>query len=252
MNGISIFDGLKFDISVSILMMKRYITVFTLLLCGLGSVAQNQDPNSPGFDLGYTDSTMMEQTPMDGDGEEKQPEVSPVKPYERIVLAMDTLTNLITYSGVVEQEESSSDSLYVRMKAFASKTFTAAGAKEKDSKMMFEVDKKNQKLVINGVLPAYSYANKYAKKPIGTYQFKMTILIKEGRYKYTITNLVHQGIAPNVGTPTRNYFEYYYTTTTNIRGVDQILRYADKDINQMLENFKKALKEPVLVDEDEW
>ena len=227
--------------------MKRFTGVLALLLCAFVSSAQNQDPNSPGFDFNFTDSTNLEQT-TDENGE-KPAEASPVKPYERIVLAMDTLTNLITYSGVVEQEESSSDSIYGRIKTFAAKTF-ANGAK--DPKLMFEVDKKNQKLVIAGVLPAYSYANKYAKKPIGTYQFKMTILIKEGRYKYTISNLVHEATKPNVGTPARNYFEYYYTTTTNIRGVDQILRYADKDINLMIENFKKALKEPVLVDEDEW
>ncbi len=232
-------------------MMKRYTGLLVLLLCAFVGAAQNQDPNSPGFDFNFTDSTNMQQNSDGTDGGEdgEQPEASPVKPYERIVLAMDTLTNLITYSGIIEQEESSSDSLYGRIKTFAVKTF-ANGAK--DPKMLYESDKKNQKLVINGVLPAYSYANKYAKKAIGTYQFKMTILIKEGRYKYTISNLVHEGNKPNTGVPSRNYFEYYYTTTTNIRGVDQILRYADKDINLMIENFKKALKEPVFVDEDEW
>ncbi len=227
--------------------MKRTISVFTLLLLTLTGFAQHQDPTSPGFDFNYLDSTDTEQS-ADEDGEGKA-EDTPAKPYERIVLTMDTLTNLITYSGVVEQEESSSDSLYARTKTFAAKTFVGVG---KESKAMFDVDKKGQKLIINGVLPAYSYGNKYSKKLIGTYQFKMTVLIKEGRYKYIITNLVHEGIKPNVGTPSRSYFEYYYTTTTNIKGTDQILRYADKDINELIENYKKAMKEPVLVDEDEW
>jgi hypothetical protein len=31
-----------------------------------------------------------------------------------------------------------------------------------------------------------------------------------------------------------------------------ILRFADKDINEMIEDFKKAMKERVAVDEDEW
>lgn len=220
------------------------VVVFTAFV---GS-AQVQDPNSPGFDLNMTgDSTLTDV--LSSEDEQPQPEAPPAKPYERITLTMDSLTNLIVYTGVVEQEESSSDSLYVRTKNFATK-FLAGGAKE--PKALYEIDKKNQKLVINAIMPAYSYANKYAKKPIGTFQFKMTVLIKEGRYKYVITNLVHEGIKPNVGTPQRNYFEYYYTTTTNIRGVDQILRYADKDINAMLENLKKALKEPVVMDEDEW
>jgi hypothetical protein len=227
--------------------MKIFLSAAIVCLCTFQVWSQNQDPNSPGFDFNLTtDSTITEssETPTEG-----QPEAAPAKPYERITLYIDTLTNLIVYTGVVEQEESSSDSIYVRAKNFANKHFTG-GAKE--VKGLFEVDKKNQKLVINAVLPAYSYANKYAKKPIGTYQFKMTLLIKEGRYKYVITNLVHEGTKPNVGVPSRNYFEYYYNTMTNIKGVDQILRYADKDINAMLEGFKKSLREPVVLDEDEW
>lgn len=227
--------------------MKKYIGVFAIVLVGFCATAQNQDPTSPGFDFNtMTTDSLSTETPADG---EETPEATPVKPYERIVLAMDTLTNLIVYTGIVEQEESSADSVYVRAKNFATKVLSG---NVKEPKGLFEVDKKNQKLVINAIMPAYNYANKYAKRPIGTYQFKMTVLFKEGRYKYTITNLVHEGIKPNVGVPTRNYFEYYYTTTTGIKGVDQILRYADKDINAMLENFKKALREQIVIDEDEW
>lgn len=228
--------------------MKKYLGVVVLLTVGFAGWAQVQDPNSPGFDFNMgTDTTNTDGTQ---DGEEQAHDAPPPpKPYERIVLNMDSLTNLIVYSGVVEQDESSSDSLYTRAKVWASKVF---GGNNKDPKGLYEVDKKIQKLVINGVLNAYSYANKYTKQPIGTYQFKLTLLFKEGRYKYTITNLVHEGLKPNSGTPQRNYFEYYYTTTTNIKSVDSILRYADKDINKMIENMKKSLKEQLVIDEDEW
>lgn len=230
--------------------MKKYLLFILSSAVVSFSWAQNQDPASPGFDFNMmtTDSTSTESSE-GGDGSQS-PEATPAKPYERIVLAMDTITNLIVYTGVVEQEESSSDSLYARTKSFAQK-FLAGGPKA-DPKVLFDVDKKNQKLVINGVLTAYSYSNKYTKREIGTYQFKMTVLFKEGRYKYTITNLVHEGLKPNIGVPQRNYFEYYYTTTTGIRQVDQILRFADKDITKMLENYKKAMKEKLELDEDEW
>lgn len=178
--------------------------------------------------------------------EEPKPEEPVVKPYERIVLEFDSGTNLITYSGVVEQPESSSDSLYIRAKKWSTQTFTGSG------KAMYELDKKNQKLVINGSIPAFAYGNKYSKRPIGRFSFKMTVWFKEERYKYQISNLVHEGEKPNQGSAPRNYFEYYYTTTTNIRGCDQILRFADKDLNKMIDDFKKAMKEPRLVDEDEW
>jgi hypothetical protein len=230
--------------------MKKYFGVVVLLAMSFAGWSQTQDPNSPGFDFNMGDSTVTDSSTITDDGGEQAQEAPPPpKPYERIVLAVDTLTNLITYTGIVEQEESSSDSIYSRAKAWASKIFAP---NQKDPKALFEVDKKNQKLVINGVLQASSYANKYAKQPMGTYQFKLTLLIKEGRYKYTITNLVHEGIKPNSGVPLRNYFEYYYNTTTNIKGVDSILRYADKDINKMIEALKKSLKEQIIVDEDEW
>jgi hypothetical protein len=232
--------------------MRKYLGVMVLLAVGYTAWSQTQDPNSPGYDFNMGMDTTATDTSTDGsgstDGEEAQAPPPP-KPYERVVLNIDTLTNLITYAGIVEQEESSSDSIYGRAKTWANKVFAA---NQKDPKFLYEIDKKNQKLVINGVIPAYSYANKYTRQPIGTYQFKLTLLIKEGRYKYTITNLVHEGPKPNVGTPQRSYFEYYYTTTTNIKGVDSILRYADKDIQKMIENLKKSLKEQLLVDEDEW
>ncbi|MES2558532.1 MAG: DUF4468 domain-containing protein [Bacteroidota bacterium] len=229
--------------------MKKYFSVVVVVVAGFFASAQNQDPTSPGFDFNATpDSTNTTTDTQEGDQTAETAVV--VKPYERIVLAMDSLTNLITYAGVVEQEESSSDSLYFRTKKWAIKTFSENGKSE--PKGMYELDKKNQKLIINGSIPAYTYANKYAKQPNGRYLFKMTVLIKEGRYKYTITNLAHEAVKPNQGTPNRNYFEFYYTTTTNIKGVDSILRYADKDINKMIDSYKKALKEKPVVDEDEW
>ncbi|MFN6081853.1 MAG: hypothetical protein ACK44P_03605, partial [Bacteroidota bacterium] len=79
-----------------------------------------------------------------------------------------------------------------------------------------------------------------------------TVWIKEGRYRYSITNLVHEGIKGNAGEATRNYFEYYYTTTINIKGSDQTLRYADKELNKMINGFVKAMKDPVFVDEEDW
>jgi hypothetical protein len=230
--------------------MKKY---HILLICFLLSctVWAQQNPDSPGFDFTTEnpDSANLEST-SDNAEDPEQSTAAPVKPYERIVLNVDSLTNLITYTGIIEQEESSSDSLYVRFKLFAQKEL--AGGPKADAKTLYEVDKKNQKVIINATMPAYSYANKYAKKGIGKYQFKMTILFKEGRYKYTITNLVHEAEKPNVGTPARNYFEYYYSTNTSIKTVDSILRWADKDIQAMLDNMKKSMKEPIVVDEDEW
>ena|ERR1043166_3995741 len=210
--------------------------------------AQVQDPNSPTYDLNYTDSTQTDSSASEGtatDSSAKENIDPALRPYQRMVLTMDSVTNLITYSGVVEQEESGSDSLYTRAKRFANKYLGKGN--------IFELDKRNQKLIIAGTVPAYSYPNKYSKRPIGHYEFKMTVLIKEGRYKYTINNLLHEAVKPQAGgKPQRNYFEYYYTTNNNVQLADRILRYADRDLNELIERFKVAMREPKLQDEDDW
>ena len=217
----------------------RNLFVLLLTIGSQYSFAQVQDPNSPGYDYGSTDSTQQ-------NSENTDTATTVVeKPYQRIVLNFDSTTNLITYGAVVEQEESGSDSLYFRAKKFAEKVFG------KD-KSIYEVQKNGQKLVLNASIPAYSYGNKYNKKVIGKYEFKMTVLVKEGRYKYTITNLVHQGNPPSTGKPFRNYFEYYYNSTINVKTYDTILRFADKDIKETMARFQTSMKEPKLIDEDEW
>jgi hypothetical protein len=230
-------------------LMKKAFLMLAFGVTSLYVFSQTQDPNSPGFDFGTTTPTdTTTPTPIEGEGNGEESEQTPVvKPYVRIILNVDSVTNLISYVGVVEQEETGSDSLYIRAKRWATQKF-AGGT----SKAIFDVDKKNQKLVINAWLPAYAYGNKYAKRDIGKYEFKVTIWIKEGRYKYQISNFVHEAVKPAQGTPQRNYFEYYYTATTNIKGNDQMLRFADRDINLLVENMKKNMKDPIVVDEEEW
>lgn len=220
----------------------------TFCLIGFAQI-QNPEENSGGYGFGNPDSTQSEQeldengNPIEAGSEGGAPTA---KPFERIVLNIDSVTNLITYLGVVEQEESGSDSLYTRAKRWAMARFG------KNAKAVFEIDKKNQKLVINAVLTAYSYGSKYTKREIGKYQFKMTIWIKEGRYKYQMSNFVHVGVKPNNGDPTRNYFEYYYTSTKAVKIYDKILRDADSDIKKLMADFTKSMKDPIIVDEEDW
>ncbi|MFY8189476.1 MAG: DUF4468 domain-containing protein [Bacteroidia bacterium] len=209
--------------------------------------AQVEEP-TPEFDLAEPDSSaiMEEDTTgqeLDENGNPKDAKAT-FKPYQRIVLVIDSATNLITYNGVMEQEESGSDSLYIRAKRWV--------AANLGKEVKLEMDKRNQKLTYIGSIPAYSYLNKYTKRPMGRFEFKLTILIKEGRYRYQISNIVHESVKPADGKGTRNYFEYYYTSTVKVREHDAILRNADRDILKLIESLKAALREPVIVDEDDW
>lgn len=210
------------------------------------SFAQVQNETTPGYDFSAPPDSVQTDTTVQSGEETPQEPVDPLlKPYERIVLNIDSSTNLITYYGVVEQEESGSDSLYLRAKKWITNTFG------KDVKL--ELDKRNQKITYVVGTTAYAYTSKYSRRDIGRYEFKITFFIKEGRYKYQISNLVHETTKPAAGgKPTRNYFEYYYTSTTRVRENDIILRNADKDINRFIESLKKAMREPIIVDEDDW
>ncbi len=223
------------------------IVLFAILtLLSQFSRAQVQDVNSPGFDFNTPDSTKVDSS-QNGEESSGNPvgKLDPaMRPYERIILFIDSATNLISYNVIMEQEESGSDSLYARMKRWA----TAYLGKD----IKIEVDKRNQKLTYIGSTPAYTYVGKYTKRNIGRYEFKITFLIKEGRYKFIITNLVHESVKPAEGKGSRNYFEYYYASTSHIRENDMILRNADKDIHTMINSIITALREPMLVDEDDW
>jgi hypothetical protein len=229
-------------------LIKKYFTLIVFALLGNLAFAQVQDPASPGFDFTNPDTLTVDSSNMDPTLDmtnSKDPIDPTLKPYERIVLNVDSATNLITYSGVVEQEESGSDSLYLRTKRWAEKTLG------KDTKI--ELDKRNQKIVYIAYVPAYSYLNKYTKRNIGRYEMRLTIYIKEGRFKYQISNLVHESVKPAGSTKAnRNYFEYYYTSITNVRQNDAVLRAADKDLNELINSYKAALREPKIIDEDDW
>ena len=225
--------------------MKKLFIISVVGALSFSAFAQKQDPKTQGFDFQgmQTDTAKAAGVPEVVAPQDTTPAV---KPYERLVLNVDSVTNLISYVGVVEQEETGSDSLYVRVKRWATNKFAKGG------KSIFDLDKRNIKVVINGWMPAYAYGGKYTKRDIGKYEFKMTVWIKEGRYKYQISNFVHEGLKSNEGSVVRNYFEYYYTSLTNIKGNDMTLRFADKDINKLIEDLKKHMKDPIVVDEEEW
>lgn len=234
-------------------LMNKRILILVFGIFSFTAYAQKQDPKTQGFDpfsKQQPDSSASSAT----DSLPKKDTTPIVKPFERLILNVDSVTNLITYVGIVEpsdintnpDETTSSDSLYLRAKRWAVRKF-AGGAKN-----LFDVDKRNVKIVINAWMPAYAYSNRYTKRDVGKYEFKMTIWIKEGRYKYQLSNFVHEALKSNEGAVVRNYFEYYYTSPNSVKGNDATLRYADKDIHRLIEDFKKHMKDPVVVDEEEW
>ncbi|MCB9251612.1 MAG: DUF4468 domain-containing protein [Flavobacteriales bacterium] len=171
------------------------------------------------------------------------------KPYIRFEVPFDTITELVTYTAVVEEEEAGTDSLYWRAKRWINYEFSKKDMKKKITKD----DKKEFKIIMVGVFPLFIEANKYSKVPNGSIQFDMELRFKEGRYRYKINNLVHL-VPPPPGEKNDivTYFEFYRKSTINPKGNDMVLISADKKIHKMIDALQKYCKEPIYVDDDDW
>lgn len=170
------------------------------------------------------------------------------KPYVRFIVPFDTITELVTYTEIVNEEEAGTDSLYWRAKRWIKQEFK--GTKKQVIK---KDDKKEFKIVMEGEFPLFIEANKFSKSQNGKVMFDMELRFKEGRYKYKINNLVHV-VQPPPGEDKeiKTYFEFYRKSTVNPKGNDAVLIAADKKIQKMIKDLKRYCKEPIFVDDDDW
>ena len=170
------------------------------------------------------------------------------KPYIRFIAPFDSITELVTYSEIINEEEAGTDSLYWRAKRWLKHEFKGA-----NKVVIKKDDKKEFKVVMVAEFPLYMEANKFSKALNGKVVFDFEMRFKEGRFKYKINNLVHV-VEPPPGEDKqiKTYFEFYRKSTINPRGNDAVLIAADKKIQSMVKNMKKYCKEPIFVDDDDW
>jgi hypothetical protein len=240
--------------------MKHLIlTISILILLVIGNKVEAQNGTSPGgYDNYYDyennpDSTV---TPEEGgyddydpfSNDPKKPKKTEKKPYVRIVMPFDTITELITYAGVVETEESYYDSLYLRAKRYLMSRFSL---KDKDFK---ETALEMDKIIMTLNLPYKVQRNKFVMDDVGNLEFKLALRFKDGKYKYIINHLKHILPTNSSGSTQRDYayLEFYTKTERNMIYNDFLLRAADKQINSLIGEIKLALREPIIVDEDDW
>lgn len=142
---------------------------------------------------------------------------------------IDSSTSLITYSEVVEQEVTASDSLYAR----ATKICNQLNGK-------FIEQKKNQKLSFMLQIPAYYFDSLSIKRELGNVHFIMTLFIKEGRYRYKISNL-------SLDHWIKNEIPFEHVVL-----IANILKNAHHDIISLTRDFKKRMLDPIILNEEDW
>lgn len=95
------------------------------------------------------------------------------------LLPYDADTHLITYQGVVEVAGASKDQLYTRAYDWMLRTFrTSNNVTQK---------KEADQVVGSGAWPVLIY-----HQDAGTVVHTLTVYVKDGRYKYVLSNLTHQ------------------------------------------------------------
>jgi hypothetical protein len=222
----------------------KTVIVMMLSICCLNSYAQDSAP---------PDSTTM----VDSASLPPAEEVKVVKPYERFKMNIDTVTNLVTYKAIVDQSETGADSFYVRAKKWADKKYGLT-----KNKKIVMLDKPNDKLVLKVRFDAYTSSNKNNKNLLGYINFNLTIVFKDDKYKYIIDNIVYEPyqdpelvkagkLKPEMMEGVE-YFEYLIVKKVKVRDTDNLLKCSDIEFQNLIKEIKKALKNPLQIDEDDF
>lgn len=108
------------------------------------------------------------------------------------VMPVDNSTNKISYTEVVTVDSASPADLYSRAREWFAKTY-------KSSKNVLQMDDKDAgKLVGNALLQVY-YKALGAQHDGGNINYTISIYLKDGRYKYEITDMYHTGPITSAG-----------------------------------------------------
>lgn len=120
--------------------------------------------------------------------------LSDYDPQDAAPLPIDPQTQLITYQGVVEVPGVSQAALYARATAWQARTYSPADARVEGQ------GSATSQLVIKGAWRAAgrsTYDGVLRSTYAGVVRHTLTIYVKDGRYKYMLTNLTHDA----AGTP---------------------------------------------------
>lgn len=190
------------------------------------------------------------------------------KKYERFKAPMDTITELVTYMGIVPfkpmpndvYDGGTIDSLYMRAKLYLMQKYIKdyrASNNPKDNIFPKDIliedmkpDGENGRIVIKPTVPLYISSNSFTKKEWGTLTFKIEIRVKEDKYRYKFTNFVHNTVEKGSEKPTKTYIEYYANNTRGFKSTDQVLIAIDKMVKDIVKDLSKVMKDPIVIDQD--
>jgi ribosomal protein L15 len=155
---------------------------------------------------------------------------------------IDSDTRLITYSEVVEVPTTSKSELYVRASTWFSRTFKSAKA------VIQLEDKEAGKLIGKGNIPVVIKVPIIGKTDAGAVAATITVICKDGKYKYIIDNLSHQRpYGPNTekwvdgGPLEQEKPKVGFMNRPSKKEWTDIKEATDSDIKAMVADLKKSM-----------
>jgi hypothetical protein len=144
----------------------------------------------------------------------------------QVSLPIDSITQRITYTEIIKLDSTyTKDQLYSIIREWTSKSF-------KSSQDVIQMDdKENGKLIIKALFPTY-YKLLGMNAWQGDIYFTFSIYIKDGRYKYEVTNFNHVG-----GTRRGETFPTLGSCESLINGTGIMASRQEKIVNQIPENI---------------
>ncbi len=175
--------------------------------------------------------------------------------YMRFKMNVDSITQLVTYKAIVDQKETEADSFYLRAKRWANARYQLS-----KNKKLILLDKPNEKLVIRARFPCTPAGGKYSKQSNGFIVFNLTLIFSRdgAKYKYIVDNIIYEPEIDPLDKEAKKEplditpFEYYIQVKHKQRQTDAMLQGADTDIKKLIEEIKKSLENPKIVDEDDF
>lgn len=249
-----------------------FLLIFTSLFIGANAQPEG-DPFGTDYNFDsttYSDSSSytVSETVMSENGQEMTPTV--YKKYERFKAPIDTITELVTYMGIVPftpmpndvYDGGTIDSLYWRAKQYLMQKYIKdyrASKNPKDNVFPkdiliedFKPDGENGRIIIRPTVPLYVRTNSFTSTQWGTITFKIEIRVKEEKYKYKFTNFVHNTVEKGTEKPIKTYIEYYANNNRGFKGTDQILIAIDRMVKEIVKDLSRVMKDPIVLDPDDF
>jgi hypothetical protein len=248
--------------------MKRLLLlIFTCaFLSAIGQTEGDPFGSSYNYDsTSFTDSSFGGETTMSERNNEMQ--APTYKKYVRFKAPIDTATDLVTYMGIVPfkpkptdvYDGGTIDSLYLRAKIFLMKRYIKDYRAQTGKPLLFpkelliediKPDGENGRIVIKPTIPFYIKNNSFSNTPAGTITFRIEIRVKEDKYRYKLTNFVHNTVEKETEKQIKTYLEFYANNSRGYKGTDQYLITVDRIVKEIVKELAKAMKDPIYIDQD--